>query len=138
MKRQCIKVSKKKGEPIRRLLLQLEILDNSVKIGSDEIFLYLPLIKDLDPDELKTFPYKFELIEFDFALQEKKPVPEDLLGFSPAYEVIGDIALLEDLDLDKQKASKIADALLRTQPNIKTVLMREGIHWKAHFISLQI
>lgn len=122
MKRQCIKVSKKKGEPIRRLLLQLEILDNSVKIGSDETFLYLPLIKDLDPDELKTFPDKFELIEFDFALQEKKPVPEDLLGFSPAYEVIGDIALLEDLDLDKQKASKIADALLITQQNIKTVL----------------
>jgi tRNA (guanine37-N1)-methyltransferase len=122
MNRQCIKVSKKKGEPIRRILLQLEILDNSVKIGSDETFLYLPLIRDLDPDELKTFPDKFELIEFDFALQEKKPVPEDLLGFSPAYEVIGDIALLEDPDLDKQKASKIADALLITQQNIKTVL----------------
>ncbi len=122
MNRQCIKVSKQKGEPVRRILLQLEILDNSVKIGSDETFLYLPLIKDLDPDELKTFPEKFELIEFDFALQEKKPVPEDLLGFSPAYEVIGDIALLEDPYLDKQKASKIADALLITQQNIKTVL----------------
>jgi tRNA (guanine37-N1)-methyltransferase len=123
MKRQCIKVSKKKGEPVRRILLQLEILDNSVKIGYDEAFLYLPLIRGTDPDELKVFSEEFELIEFDFALQEKKPVPEDLLGFSPAYEVIGDIALLEDLDLDKQKASKIADALLRTQPNIKTVLM---------------
>ncbi len=52
----------------------------------------------------------------------KKPVPEDLLGFNPAYDVIGDIALLEDENLDAQTALKIADALLRTQPNIKSVV----------------
>ena len=33
MKRQCIKVPKKKGEPVRKMLLDLEILDNSLKIG---------------------------------------------------------------------------------------------------------
>ncbi len=122
MKRHCIKVPKKKGEPVRRMLLELEILDNSVKIGADEKFLYLPLTREPDADELKVFPDKIELTESDFELHEKKPVPEDLLGFSPTYEIIGDIALLEDSDLDSQKASKIANVLLRTQPNIKTVL----------------
>lgn len=122
MKRQCIKVPKKKGEPVRRMLLELEILENSLKIGADETFLYLPLTREPAPDELQSFPEGIELLEFDFKLQEKKPVPEDLLGFNPAYEVIGDIALLEDPDLDKQKASRIADALLLTQPNLKTVL----------------
>ncbi|HII92533.1 MAG TPA: class I SAM-dependent methyltransferase family protein [Methanosarcina sp.] len=122
MKRQCIKVPKKKGETVRRILLELEILDNSVKIGSDEAFLYLPLSREPAPDELENFPEEIEFIEFDFKLQEKKPVPENLLGFSPAYEVIGDIALLEDSELDKQKASRIAHAILQTQPNIKTVL----------------
>ncbi len=122
MERQCIKVLKKKGEPVRRMLLELEILDNSVKIAADEIFLYLPLTREPESDELKSFPEEIELIECDFELHEKKPVPEDLLGFSPAYEVVGDIALLEDPDLDKQKALRIADALLRTQTNIKTVL----------------
>lgn len=122
MKRQCIKVPKKKGEPIRRMLLELEILDNSVKIGADETFLYLPLTREPAPNELESLPEEIELTEFGFELQEKKPVPEDLLGFSPAYEVIGDIALLEDPDLDTEKASRIADALLQTKPNIKTVL----------------
>lgn len=122
MKRQCIKVPKNKGELVRRMLLELEILANSVKIDADEAFLYLPLIREPAPDELESFPEEVELLEFDFKPQEKKPVPEDLLGFSPAYEVIGDIALLEDPELDKEKASRIADALLRTQPNIKTVL----------------
>jgi tRNA (guanine37-N1)-methyltransferase len=46
MKRQCIKVPKKKGEPVRRRLLELEILDNSVKISADEAFLYLPLTRE--------------------------------------------------------------------------------------------
>jgi tRNA (guanine37-N1)-methyltransferase len=122
MKKQCIKVPKKKGEPMRRILLDLDILDNSLRIGSDESFLYLPLSRKLSPAELKCLPEDTELIDFDFEPQQKKSVPEDLLGFSPSYEVIGDIALMEDSDLDKEKASKIADALLRTQPNIKTVL----------------
>jgi tRNA (guanine37-N1)-methyltransferase len=122
MKRQCIKVPKKKGEPVRKILLELEILDNSVKIGADEKFLYLPLTREPAPGELQSFPEEIKLLEYDFELQKKKPVPEDLLGFNPAYEIVGDIALLEDPELDTQKASRIADALLRTQPNIKTVL----------------
>ena len=84
-------------------------------------FIFL-LTREPAPNELKGFPEEAELTEYDFERQEKKPVPEDLLGFSPAYEVIGDIALLEDPDLDTRKASKIADALLRSHSNIKTVL----------------
>jgi len=122
MKRRSVKVTKKKGEPVRRILLDLDILDNSVKIGSDENFLYLPLSRDPIPAELERLPEETELIDFDFEIQQKKPSFEDLLGFSPSYEVIGDIALLEDPDLDKEKASKIASALLRTQQNIRTVL----------------
>lgn len=122
MKRQSVKVTKKKGEPVRRLLLDLDILDNSLKIGLDGDFLYLPLTRELTQAEMECMPEETELIDFDFKLQQKKPAPEDLLGFSPSYEVIGDIALLEDHDLDEEKASKIADVLLRIQPNIKTVL----------------
>ncbi len=88
------------------MLLDLDILDNSLKIGSDESFLYLPLSREPVPAEQKCLPEETELIDFDFELQQKKPVPEDLLGFSPSYEVIGDIALLEDPDLDKEESFK--------------------------------
>jgi tRNA (guanine37-N1)-methyltransferase len=122
MKKQCIKIPKKKGEPVRRILLELEALDKSLKISSDETYLYLPLTRELPQNELEILPEEAKVIDYDFELQQRKHVPEDLLGFNPSYEVIGDIALLEDPDLDKEKASKIADALLQTQPNIKTVL----------------
>lgn len=122
MKRQCIKVPKKKGEPARRVLLGLDILDNSLKIGSDETFLYLPLSREPSPEELKNLPEGYELTDSDIEPLEKKPVPEDILGFSPAYEVIGDIALLEDENLDSQTVLKIADALLQTQLNINSVV----------------
>ncbi|MCQ1534595.1 class I SAM-dependent methyltransferase family protein [Methanosarcina sp. KYL-1] len=122
MKRQCVKVPKKKGEPVRRVLLELDLLDNSMKIGSDETFLYLPLFREPAPHELEALSEEAELSDFDFTPQEKKPTPEDLLGFSPSYEIIGDIALLEDPELEQETASRIADALLKTQPNVKTVL----------------
>lgn len=122
MKRQCIKIPKKKGESARRILLDFELLDNSLKIGSDETFLYLPLSRVPLSHELADLPVEAKLAEFDFEPQEKKPTPGDLLGFNPAYELIGDIALLEDESLDSQTASKIADALLLAQPNIKTVV----------------
>lgn len=122
MKRQSVKITKKKGEYVRRILLDLDILDNSLKIGSDENFLYLPLSRELSSAEQEFLPEETELIDFNFELQKKKTAPEDLLGFSPSYEVIGNIALLEDPNLDKEKASTIANALIRTQPNIKTVL----------------
>lgn len=125
MIRPCIKIPKNKGEPLRRNLLELEILDNSLKIASDKEFLYLPVSKELknfSQVELKYLPEEAEFLDFNFEPQHKKPAPEDLLGFNPAYEVIGDIALLEDPDLDKEKALRIANALLQTQPNVKTIL----------------
>ncbi|AKB31193.1 tRNA (Guanine37-N1) -methyltransferase [Methanosarcina siciliae HI350] len=122
MKRQCIRIPKKKGESARRVLLDFEILDNSLKIGSDNTFLYLPLSREPLSNELAVLPAEAELAEFDFEAQEKNPAPGDLLGFNPAYELIGDIALLEDPDLNSQKASRIAEALLFTRPNIKTVV----------------
>jgi tRNA (guanine37-N1)-methyltransferase len=122
MKKQCVRIRKNKGESVRKTLLELEILDNSLKIASDEEFLYLPLKKELSRDEIKFLPEESKIFSFDFELQQKKQVLEDFLGFSPAYEVVGDIALLEEPDLERENALKIADALLQTHPNIKTVL----------------
>ena len=66
MRRQCIKVPRKKGEPARRILLGLEILDNSLKIGSVETLLYLPLSREPDTGKLEGLPEGSELTFFDF------------------------------------------------------------------------
>lgn len=122
MEQQCIKIPKKKGEPARKVLLELKLLDNSMKIGSDETFLFLPLSRKPTLHELECLPEEGELLDFEFMPQEKKPTLETLLGFSPTYELIGDIAILEDSSPRPKPPSEIADALIRTYPNIKTVL----------------
>ena len=72
MKRQCIKIPKKKGESVRRVLLDFELLDNSLKIGSDKSFLYLPLSREPLSHELADLSVEAGLAEFDFEPQENE------------------------------------------------------------------
>ena len=119
MRKPCIKVPKIKGETTRCMLIELELLDYSAKIASDAQCLYLPLIRVPETTEFEQLPEGVEITEFDFKAQQKKSTLEDLLDFTPHYEVIGDIALIET---DEMEAEKIADALLKVHPHLTTVL----------------
>ncbi|MDD3041426.1 MAG: class I SAM-dependent methyltransferase family protein [Methanosarcinaceae archaeon] len=125
MKQRCIKVPKKKGESVRRVLLEFELLDHSLRIASDASYLYLPLSGEPEASELAALPVEAgsELTEFEFEPLERKPTLEELLGFSPRFEVIGDIVLLEEEELEPAGAQKAAAAILETHPRVKTVMM---------------
>ena len=60
---------------------------------------------------------QFELVQINFQPEEKILSPEDLLGFRPSFEVVGDIAMVEDSD-----AERVAAALMSTSKSIKTVI----------------
>ena len=118
-----MQVTKKKGEPIRRILIEMGILDASLKISSDDDFLYLPILRHPDVQELsevKKISKDIIVDDYDFELMEKPPTFEDLLGYAPHYEMVGDIAII-DLD-DESESRRIADTILKVHPNIKTVL----------------
>lgn len=119
MRQVCIKVPKRFGEPIRRILMDLDIFEDGLKIGSDEEYLYLPLKRNPGQEEIEPLPEVAHLCEFDFKEQEKRITLDDILGFSPGYEMVGDIALIE---ADDPNAEAIADAILKVHPNINTVL----------------
>nr|WP_321497742.1 class I SAM-dependent methyltransferase family protein [uncultured Methanolobus sp.] len=119
MNRSCIKVLKKKGEPIRRLLLEMDLLDNSARIASQEDFLLLPLTRKPENAELKELPGEFELTEHEFEEQKGQLKLEDLLDVVPHFEIVGDIALIED---DVAEPEKVADAIMKVKKNVKTVL----------------
>ena len=117
MKKQCVQVDKKKGEQVRKVLMEKGSLDTSVRITSDEQYIYIPLISDADLTELL---FEDALVtEHEFMLHEKPATLEHMLGYMPRYEVIGSIALLESGETDLERA---ADALLQVNPHIKTVL----------------
>ena len=113
-----LKVSRKNGEKIRKALVETGAFDRSRKICSDESHVYLPV---LEMDEKSAASVRsiaeFELVEINFLPEEKIPSPEDLLGFRPSFEVVGDIAMVEDSD-----AERVAAALMSTSKSIKTVI----------------
>jgi len=125
MKKDCIKVAKKKGEPVRRLLIEFKLLDNSARINSDPKYLYLPLNRIPNESELKLLnetegSESIEILESDFEEHAGKPKLEELLENVPHFEIIGDIALMES---DVPEPEKVADAIMQVKSNVKTVLV---------------
>jgi len=123
MKRICIRVLRKKGEPVRRALLEMDLLDNSLRICTDGESLCLPLIREPHENELREIPGGFELAEHDFEPQKGQLKLEDLLDQVPHFEVIGDIALIED---DVPEPEKVAEAIMKIKSNVRTVLAALG------------
>jgi tRNA (guanine37-N1)-methyltransferase len=105
----CIRVSKKSGEDTRQKLIELGAIDKNLKIKSGGEDLFIPIIKWIEG---------YDIEKEDFEVLKKEESIVDALGFIPAYEIVGDIAIIDQHASD---AHKIADALMR-QKNIKTVL----------------
>lgn len=105
----AVKVPRKDGERVRILLLKQGLIDNELKIKSDAEYLYIPISKPSSNLEL-------EIIEMEFEKARKRTRIEDILGFTPGFEVIGDIAITE------YESEEIAKAIMEVHKNIKTVL----------------
>jgi tRNA (guanine37-N1)-methyltransferase len=113
-----LKVSRKSGEKIRKALVEAGAFDRSRKICSDESHVYLPVLEmDEKSAAMVGSIAEFELVQINFLPEECVPSPEDLLGFRPSFEVVGDIAMVEDND-----AERVAAALMSTSKSIKTVI----------------
>jgi tRNA (guanine37-N1)-methyltransferase len=131
---QCIKVEKRRGEEIRRALKELELLRTDAKITSDEDFIYLPLIRALKEEEKGGIGVE-ELLTREFKVLEQRKNIEDVVGFKPSYEIVGDIAVLTDVDsINERNEQLVAHALMSLHKNIKVVAKRispvEGVFRK--------
>ncbi|MFZ3149472.1 MAG: class I SAM-dependent methyltransferase family protein [Methanothrix sp.] len=113
-----LKVSRENGEKIRKALVETGTFDRSRKICSNESHVYLPVldIDDIEAAKIRSIG-QFELVTINFPPEERILSPEDLLGFRPSFEVVGDIAMVEDSD-----AERVAAALMSTSKSIKTVI----------------
>lgn len=112
------KVKREDGEKMRKALVELGYFDRNRKISSDETSVFLPVLEMNESDEARLRKIaEFESVAFDFSPEERAPGPEDILGYSPSFEVIGDIALIEVGDEER-----VASALMATCKSIRTVL----------------
>jgi len=112
MESQYIRIPKKNGEKNRRELIELGVVDKNLKIRTENDDLLIPVIKHIEGYEIGIGDFEDVIIERSLA---------EILGFSPAYEQIGDIAII---DRHQTQAQEVAQVLLK-QNRIKTVLQAE-------------
>lgn len=123
MKRNCIKVFRKNAEALRRALIELKLLDNSYRICPDGELLCLPITRVPEEHELALLPGAFTLAEHDLEVQKGKPRLADLMDDVPHFEVVGDIAIIED---DVPEPETFAGNIMKVKPNVRTVLASLG------------
>jgi tRNA (guanine37-N1)-methyltransferase len=113
MESQYIRASKNRGEQTRRELIELGVVDKNLKIRTENDDLLIPVLKHIEG-------YEIGIGDFEEIIIERSPA--EILGFSPAYEHIGDIAII---DRQQAQAHRVAQVLLK-QNRIKTVLQAES------------
>ncbi|GFO97042.1 trNA (Guanine37-N1) -methyltransferase [groundwater metagenome] len=106
------RVPKNRGEQTRRELIELGVVDKNLKIKREDDDVLIPVLKRIEG-------YEMGIGDFEDVIIERSPA--EILGFSPAYEQIGDIAII---DRHEPQAQRVAQVLLK-QNRIKTVLQAE-------------
>lgn len=112
-----MKVRRGDGEIFRRRLLEMGAFDRSRKIRSEGNDLYLPILElPGGATEELTRVADFEVVEAEFEDEEPKGTVEGLLGRKPSFEVVGDVAVLEDPD------EEAAAAIMAVHRNVRAVI----------------
>lgn len=112
-----IKIKRKHGEQFRLALIELGALDRHRKIASDEVYVYLPVLPELVEKKLMIEISDYELVEMEFEPEPPITTPESILGYQPSFEVVGDIAIVE-----QEEAGKVANALMSTYKTLRSVI----------------
>ena len=108
----CVKVLEKNAEDTRRVLSRRSVINKNYKITSDSGYVYIPVSSDLDG---------FEIEDFDANKRENSKSVEDILGYKPTYEWLGDIVIVK-ADSD---AEEIADAFYKSSHSPNSVVNKK-------------
>ena len=128
----ALKINKKCGEPVRRTADAAGLIDHGAKPFADGDSLYIPLTEKPSEELLAeiaaaiadTKDPSVEIVTEKFETRPAEMTVARLIGRAPAYEMIGDIAVIDGKDADD--APLIAEAILKVHRAIRTVLLSEG------------
>jgi tRNA (guanine37-N1)-methyltransferase len=136
----CIKVPKSQGEKTIALAAKFGLADKSLVIQRDEDNLWIPLVREpvgIELATLKSQMPKFIIATAVFSEKHLPPetltqalkdkLPTDLFAKVPqAFDIIGDIVVIDIPPQLKAYQNLIGEAILQTQKNIVTVLAKAG------------
>ncbi|MEN3063656.1 MAG: class I SAM-dependent methyltransferase family protein [Candidatus Methanosuratincola petrocarbonis] len=137
----CIRTGRETGELVRRAIMALGLLDRTREIISEGGFVYFPVTRRPEQNEIEAISKAGEVSVEPRRLPEISPpcpksieeflqgkMPQDALRSLPkSYDIVGDIIVIERLLPGAEPYRKeIAEALLRFHKNAKTVLLKTG------------
>ncbi|MFW9793205.1 MAG: class I SAM-dependent methyltransferase family protein [Candidatus Thorarchaeota archaeon] len=138
-KKPFIKVPANAGERIRKVLLEHDFLDSEFKILSKDDSLYMPLRQKMGRSEfidiIGSTSFEIGEMEFDSIIHGPRTLVEALeehlseteLTLVPrAYDLIGDIAVLEIPEELSQHAELIGKVFHEIHKNFSSVLAKKG------------
>ena len=112
----CVRVPREEGEATRQALADADLLDHGYDIVVDADVLYIPIA------DAEAVPDGYDVVDYDAPAREARRLPEDILGFEPSYERLGDIVIVDEDDPERARA--IADALVESDIRAQTVVNR--------------
>jgi len=136
----CVRVPKIHGEKATVLANKLKIINRELEIQRDKDFIYIPLFRQPQENELEklkervpdcevstyVFPEKNKQITTFAELLENKLPPHLLASLPRAMDFVGDIAIIEiPPELNAHK-NVIGEAVLKAHKNMRTVLAKAG------------
>ncbi len=123
------------GEETRQRILTLDLFDTNYKIISEDGFLFFPLKEAINVDQVlpelpfsdintgrRSFPVAFDGPRTLQDAFKDKLTEEEVENLPRAYDLIGDIAVLEIPDELMAYRLEIGEEFLRLHPNFNTVL----------------
>ncbi len=138
-KKPFLKVPANEGERVRKALIERDLLDTDYKIVAHNDSLYIPLRQKAQGGQVSDIvgPIEFEVgeREFESALQGPRTLAEALEGHlrpnelslvPRAYDLIGDIAVLEIPEEISKHSEVIGRVFHEVHKNFSTVLAKRG------------
>ncbi len=128
----AIKTELKNAENTKKILIDKKILNTKYRIKKDKTHIYFPIIRDYDTTNFEVVDTILEEVQKEEKnlknLLKDKLTSQELESLKTAFDVVGDIAILEIDDALRNKEQIIANTLLDTHKNIKTVLRKDDKH----------
>lgn len=122
------------AERAKRILLEENILDTEYSMQKDKEFIYFPIkskpkkTKDFEFANIEMKKKKFPQTRDLKTILKDKLSEEEFELLKTSYDTVGSIAILEIDDSLRKKEKIIAEALLESNKNIKTVLRKAEKH----------
>ncbi len=138
MRSLCVRVRKGEGESLRKKLLEDGLLDQTLHVGRDADFLYLPVLAPPEglPTEERDLKER-EREERDYKTLAK--VPEALRPLLPtAFDTLGDISIVRLPDELLPYAKEVGDALRSAFPRLRSVFLDHGVVGEFRVLDLEV